>query len=191
IASLELPHEVEWDDACREAFLEIIRSPRGWSGLDALDRVGVLTRFLPEWSDVRCRPQRDPYHRYTVDMHLLQTLRQVADSLVDDPDDPVEREAVRNLNERDGAVLGALLHDIGKNGERGHVQVGSRVAPRVLDRIGVAGDARDLALFMVERHPLLPDTATRRDPTDEDLSLDVAETAGTLERLAVLSLLGN
>ena len=42
---------------------------------------------------------------------------------------------------------------------------------------------------MVEHHLLLPDTATRRDLSEEDLILDVAATIGTTERLAALYLL--
>ena len=51
-------------------------------------------------------------------------------------DDPVQAEAVRQLSEdadRDAVLLGALLHDIGKNGEGGHVAggvSGRRVDPR-------------------------------------------------------------
>ena len=43
--------------------------------------------------------------------------------------------------------------------------------------------------FMVAEHLLLPDTATRRDLTDEDLILDVAASVGTPERLRALVLL--
>ena len=93
------------------------------------------------------------------------------------------------MNDREGALLGALLHDIGKNGEGGHVEEGVRVAAAALDGLGVRGPTRDLALFMVEHHLLLPDTATRRDLGDDDLILDVAATIGTPERLAALYLL--
>src|SRR4029078_3108818 len=61
-----------WNDAVRDAFLRVRRAgPAAGDGLRALDRTGLLVRAIPEWPDVRCRPQRDPYHRYTVDMHLL------------------------------------------------------------------------------------------------------------------------
>ena len=108
-------------------------------------------------------------------------------------DDPVQAEAVRQLSDdggpRDAVLLGALLHDIGKNGEGGHVAVGSRVVVSIVDRMGVASPDRDLVRFMVERHLLLPDTATRRDLSDENLVLDVAAVVGSPERLAALYLL--
>ena len=47
----------------------------------------------------------------------------------------------------------------------------------------------EFARFMVGAHLLLPDTATRRDLTDDDLILDVAARVGTPERLAALYLL--
>ena len=72
--SLELPTEVEWDEEVRDAFLAIVRTADGARALASLDSIGVLDRLLPEWRDVRYRPQRDPYHRSTVDVHLLRTL---------------------------------------------------------------------------------------------------------------------
>ena len=42
---------------------------------------------------------------------------------------------------------------------------------------------------MVAQHLLLPDTATRRDLSDENLVLDVAAAVGSSERLAALYLL--
>jgi [protein-PII] uridylyltransferase len=46
-----------------------------------------------------------------------------------------------------------------------------------------------MAGFMVAEHLLLPDTATRRDLTEENLVLDVAARVGTRERLAALTFL--
>ena len=55
--------------------------------------------------------------------------------------------------------------------------------------MGVPGPARDLAAFMVAEHLLIPDTATRRDLTDENLILDVAARIGSPDRLGALTLL--
>ena len=175
----------------RERLLWAIRAgERGVASLEALDREGSLEGVLEGWGDVRCRPQRDPYHRFTVDVHLVQAFAGMARMLDgDESPDPIATEAVKQVSDREGALLGALLHDIGKNGEGGHVGVGARVASAALDGLGVTGPTRDLALFMVEHHLLLPDTATRRDLGDDDLILDVAATIGTPERLAALYLL--
>ena len=180
-----------WSDTVRDAFLRLLRAgPAAVDGLRALDRTGLLVRAIPEWADVRCRPQRDPYHRYTVDMHLLRAFERTSRALAaPDAEDPVEVVAVDLIRERDGVLLGALLHDVGKNGEGSHVAVGDRLASGILERMGVEGSTRALATFMVAQHLLLPDTATRRDLGDDDLILDVAARIETPERLAALFLL--
>ncbi len=185
------PDELEWDDAVRDAFMRILGAgPGAADGLQALDRTGLLARLIPEWVDVRCRPQRDPYHRYTVDVHLLRAFDRMSRALAgSDADDPLEVVSADHIDERDGALLGALLHDIGKNGEGGHVLVGDRVAATILARMDVEASTGELARFMVAEHLLLPDTATRRDLGDDDLILDVAARVETPERLAALYLL--
>jgi [protein-PII] uridylyltransferase len=191
VEGADLGDEGEWTDDLRDAFLRIVRSgPHAVAGLENLDRLGLLVRMIPEWRDVRCRPQRDPYHRYTVDVHLLRALGGVALALAaPDASDPVEVAAVEEISDRDGVLLGALLHDVGKIGEGGHVQVGGRVANAVLKRMRLPASTVEFARFMVGAHLLLPDTATRRDLTDDDLVLDVAARVGTPERLAALYLL--
>jgi len=194
IEAVDPGDRIEWMPEVREAFLRILRAgSRAVEGLEALDRVGLLSRLIPEWGDVRCRPQRDPYHRYTVDVHLLRALGDMARALAEpDEADPMEVAASSEIAERDGALLGALLHDIGKTGGGGgggHVAVGERVASAILQRMRLSQATVELARAMVADHLLLPDTATRRDLTDDDLILDVAARIGTPERLAALYLL--
>ncbi len=192
IDELDVPAEVEWDADVRRAFLRLLRTgDRGAASLEILDRLRMLARFIPEWADVRCRPQRDPYHRFTVDAHLTSSLGAMARSLAGEgsAEDPIQAEAVKQVPDPDALLLGALLHDIGKNGEGGHVPVGARVVGSILDRMGADTPLRDLVRFMVTQHLLLPDTATRRDLSDENLVLDVAAAVGSQERLAALYLL--
>ena len=192
IDDLDLSEEVTWDGHVRRAFGRLLRAgDRGAASLEILDRLGLLARFIPEWTEVRCRPQRDPYHRFTVDAHLTGSLRAMGNILSGEGpgDDPVQAEAAKQVSDVDAVLMGALLHDIGKNGEGGHVPVGTRVVGSILDRMGVEPPAGDLVRFMVACHLLLPDTATRRDLSDENLVLDVAAAVGTAERLAALYLL--
>jgi [protein-PII] uridylyltransferase len=189
IEATPVPDPIPWTDRTRSAFLRIIRSGEaGVAALDALDRLGMLVRLVPAWSDVRCRPQRDPYHRFTVDTHLTRTVAEMGRLLAVGEDPPATAELAQGPD-RDGLLLGALLHDIGKTGEGGHVPAGSRIAGETLDHMGIEGATRDLAAFMVREHLLLPDTATRRDLADEDLILDVAARIGSPDRLGALTLL--
>jgi [protein-PII] uridylyltransferase len=188
--SVETP--VAWNDEVRAGFLRILRAGDvGLHALEAMDRLGLLVRLIPAWADVRCRPQRDPYHRLTVDTHLTATLARVVRS-VRSPDhgDPLAVDAAERLAPAlDGIALGALLHDIGKAGEGGHVGIGAAVADGTLARMGIPDEPRTLASFMVANHLLLPDTATRRDLSDEHLVLQVAAAVGSPDRLAALYLL--
>jgi [protein-PII] uridylyltransferase len=179
-----------WTDGTRDAFLEVLAAGiRGASALEAMDRLGLLSRFLPEWEAVRCRPQRDPYHRFTVDVHLLRTASTAAGLLEDPGDDPMATQAVGAVRDRQALLLGAFLHDIGKTGHGRHVEGGTRIAARALDRMAVGVDTREAALFLVSEHLLLSDTAVRRDLSDENLVVDVAARVRDVERLAMLYLL--
>jgi [protein-PII] uridylyltransferase len=192
IEAAELPEEVAWEPPVRAAFARLLRAgERGAASLEVLDRLHLLERYLPVWEEVRCRPQRDPYHRFTVDAHLTNSLRAMSRLLAGEgaADDPVQAEGVKQVSDPDALLLGALLHDIGKTGEGHHVAVGERVVSPILDRVGITGASGELVRFMVSRHLLLPDTATRRDLTDENLILDVAAAVGSPERLAALYLL--
>ncbi len=185
-----IPEPVVWDARVRDAFLRIVRTgPAGVRALDVLDRLGRLERFLPAWHDVRCRPQRDPYHRFTVDAHLTQALATMAGLLVEPARDPMAAQMLELIDDRDALLLGALFHDIGKVGQGDHVPIGAVIARAQLDAMSLELATADLAAFMVAEHLLIPDTATRRDLTDENLVLDVAARVGTPERLAALYLL--
>jgi [protein-PII] uridylyltransferase len=179
-----------WTPPTRTAFLELLRcGPAAADALETLDRIGLLERYVPAWGPVRCRPQRDPYHRSSVDVHLLATLAGVARLLEDPGDDPSVALAVRAVPDADALRLGALLHDIGKSGQGHHVETGTQVARATLEHAGVSGPTADLALFLVAEHLLLSDTATRRDLDDERLIVDVADRVGDQGRLGALHLL--
>ena len=121
--------------------------------MESLDQHGLLVRLIPEWAAVRNKPQRNAYHTYTVDRHLLE-----AAALAAGLTDTVERP--------DLLLVGTLLHDIGKGYPGDHTTVGMEVVQRIAPRMGFS--AADVAVLveLVRHHLLLPDTATRRDLDD-------------------------
>ncbi len=160
---------IEWDIDARDAFIDLLAAGPGTIPVfESLDHVGVLVRLLPEWASVRARPQRNAYHRFTVDRHSLEAVAECAALL--DPGDPAgagfDGAAARTAR-RDLLLLGALLHDIAKGRPGDHSVVGEAIARDVAARIGVdAAGADDLA-WVVRNHLLLADTATRRDLGDD------------------------
>ena len=109
-----------WPVETRQALVRVLlRRPPAIDALESLDQRGLLVRLLPEWAAVRNRPQRNAYHRFTVDRHLLEAAANAAELA-----DRVERP--------DLLVVGALLHDIGKGYPGDHTEVG-------IELIGVIG----------------------------------------------------
>lgn len=151
--------------------------PAVWEGLD---QVGILERWLPEWSAVRSRPQRHPVHRHTVDRHLVETVGRAAD-------------LSRDVNRPDLLLLSALLHDIGKvAGARDHARTGAEIARRVVARWGLPPEDREIVALLVREHLTLGEIATRRDladPATVDAVCDlVGEDIETFELLRALTI---
>jgi [protein-PII] uridylyltransferase len=160
---------VEWSDDARAAFVDLLAAGRGAIPIfESLDHVGLLVRLLPEWASVRARPQRNAYHRFTVDRHSLEAVAECAALL--DPDDPAgagfDGDVARSARP-DLLLLGALLHDIAKGQPGDHSMVGEQIAGDVARRIGLDPAGTDDLGWVVRNHLLLAETATRRDLGDE------------------------
>ncbi|MGH9123406.1 MAG: [protein-PII] uridylyltransferase [Acidimicrobiales bacterium] len=167
-----------WPVEVLDAFISLL----GWGpcaimAFEALDQAGVVESLLPEWQNVRNRPQRNAYHRFTVDRHLLETAAQAA-------------TLSREVSRPDLLLLASLLHDLGKGHSGDHSVVGANLAASVSARMGLSGDDAAVVTRLVRHHLLLADVATRRDPTDPATLATVAAAVGdvaTLELLAALT----
>jgi len=174
---------VEWNAEARDAFVSLLRAGRGAVPVfEALDQAGVLSRLLPEWDRVRSLPQRNAYHRFTVDRHLLEAVAECAALLDDDGfDGEVARRARPDL-----LLLGALLHDLGKGMGGDHSIVGAEAAVELARRIGVDEPGVVTLDWLVRHHLALADTATRRDLSEEATITRFGRLVGTGDRLDLL-----
>ncbi|QTI89412.1 [protein-PII] uridylyltransferase [Streptomyces sp. AgN23] len=172
------PLPVPWPPEAREQLITLLGAGESTVGVwEALEAEGLITRLLPDWERVRCRPQRNAVHRWTVDRHLVETA--------------VRASALsRRVGRPDLLLVAALLHDIGKGWPGDHSVAGETIARDVAARIGF--DRADVAVLatLVRHHLLLVETATRRDLDDPATVRSVAEAvrgATTLELLHALT----
>lgn len=166
-----------WPDDVRSTLVRVLAAgPPAIAALEALDQRELLSRYLPEWEAVRNKPQRNPYHRYTVDRHLLEATANAAG-------------LAHRVERPDLLVLGTLLHDLGKGFPGDHTEVGVRLAADIGGRLGLPPEDVEVVVTLVRNHLLLPDMATKRDLDDPATSGRVADEVGdraTLELLAAL-----
>ena len=163
-----------WPADLRVAFVRILAAGvPAVTAFEALDHHGLLVRLLPEWAAVRNKPQRNAYHRFTVDRHLLEAAAQAAPLALASP-------------RPDLLLVGTLLHDIGKGFPGDHTEVGEQVVATMGRRMGFSPADVDMLVGMVRYHLLLPDVATRRD-LDDPTTVDTV--AGAVGNVTLLSLL--
>jgi [protein-PII] uridylyltransferase len=166
-----------WSDDLRACLVRVLATgPPAIAALEALDQRKLLERYIPEWAAVRNKPQRNPYHRFTVDRHLLEATANAA-------------TLAHRVSRADLLLFGALLHDIGKGFPGDHTEVGMIVVSDIATRMGLPPEDVDTLVTLVRLHLLLPDTATRRDLDDPATAQRVAKEVGnrtTLELLAAL-----
>lgn len=159
--------------AAEELVALLLEGPRAIPVLESLDQADLFTRMLPEWAPVRSRPQRNAYHRFTVDRHLWEAASNAA--LLAD-----------RVARPDLLVIGALLHDIGKGYPGDHTERGEELVAVIGPRMGFDELDTGHLVGLVRHHLLLPDVATRRD-LDDPATIDmVAEAVGGVVFLDLL-----
>ncbi|MFD9541695.1 [protein-PII] uridylyltransferase [Streptomyces sp. NPDC060022] len=168
------PMPVPWPAQAREELVTLLGAGESTVGVwEALESEGIITRLLPDWERVHCRPQRNPVHTWTVDRHLVETAVR-ASSLT------------RRVGRPDLLLVAALLHDIGKGWPGDHSVAGEVIARDMAARIGF--DKQDVGVLatLVRHHLLLIETATRRDLDDPATVRSVATAVGSASTLELL-----
>lgn len=123
--------------------------------LNTMRELGVLGRFVPEFSELLCLVQHEYYHRYTADVHTLSTIREL-DGIFLGNEEGLTGKYKKELHNTEHPTLLYLilfLHDIGKaRGIEGHAAIGAEMAEVMLKRMGVNPELHAKILFVIRNH---------------------------------------
>ncbi|MGW0790957.1 [protein-PII] uridylyltransferase [Streptomyces sp. NPDC002911] len=168
------PMPVPWPAQAREELVTLLGAGESTVGVwEALEAEGIITRLLPDWERVHCRPQRNPVHTWTVDRHLVETAVRAS-------------HLTRRVGRPDLLLIAALLHDIGKGWPGDHSVAGEVIARDMAARIGFDKQDVGVVATLVRHHLLLVETATRRDLDDPATVRSVAVAVGSASTLELL-----
>ncbi len=159
--------------------------------LRPMQRLGLLTEILPEFSLIDSLVVRDFYHRYTVDEHTLRTIEHLQE-LADPPDARGTRFAPlwKTAERRDLLILSLLLHDVGKGMlVENHVTGSLAALDSAARRLGLSPEEKAEVQFLIEHHLDMSATVQRRDIFDPATVSAFAQSVATQERLQRLCLL--
>jgi [protein-PII] uridylyltransferase len=188
--SLEtMDQEVIRSNEASRAFRSILQTPgQVYPVLFQMHELGVLGRIIPEWERLTCLVQHEYYHRYTADIHTLNTIREL--DLVFTSAEPIYkkyREALRHTEHPDLLYLVLLLHDIGKaEGIKNHAEAGAKIAAQILARLQVDPSIRESIQYIIKNHLLMARFWQKYDLDDPETSKFFAQQTGNSNHLRFL-----
>ncbi len=169
-------------------FREILKLPENVAEtLRVMNELGFLKLFLKEFGEVVGFFQEGIYHKYTVDEHTLQAIKNLEQLSKEDS----KLGRLFNLTERkDLLYLAILLHDIGKPiNIEGHEIIGAEYAYSVGDRLGYSFKETELVAFLVRHHLTMANYAFKHPAKSNEALKEFSDIFPTLESLNLLYLL--
>lgn len=180
-------------DKMRGVFLKKLfakhRSDEFWV---AMARSLILEECLPDLKKVKGLTQHDHYHRYTVETHLYQTIRET-DRFYRRPKELFSLKiAAKELTENDWAILRwtALFHDLGKGRQEDHSSVGADLVRTRLKKMGLPQNLIEEVEWLVTNHLILTTAAFRQNanqPSTWKRLFDRGVIGARLKRLILFS----
>ena len=186
-----IDEDFQRDPECAALFMGVLGAhERVTRTLLAMNDVGLLGAYLPEWDHIFCRWQHVIYHTYTVDVHSIFLVEELRRLWRGDFEDELPELAplMREIADDEVLFLGCLLHDIGKGLGGDHSIKGTVRARVCVERLGLAPERAERVLFLVEHHLLMSHLAQRRDLSDPKLIMEFAQLCGDRTNLRNLYL---
>lgn len=173
----------------REKFMALVRHPNALhKAFSLMHKLGVLSAYLPQWSQIVGQMQFDLFHVYTVDEHSIRLLKHINSfSYAANHDKhPICCEVYPRIQKKELLILAAIFHDIGKGRGGDHSEIGAVEAYSFCIEHGLSKPEAKLVSWLVQNHLLMSVTAQRRDIYDPDVITEFAKKVRDEESLEYL-----
>jgi [protein-PII] uridylyltransferase len=168
-----------------QSFLNIVVSKKNpIQALHDFNDTQLFSEIFPEFGRVWGQVQFDIYHHYTTDEHLLLTLH----NLNELRQKSFYNEIYSRLSSREALHIALLFHDIGKKGPKSHSVYGTELTSKILKRLPVSQEVKELTLWLVEHHLVMSDTAFKNDTQSSEAIAKFTSIANTEEKINSLFL---
>jgi len=176
-------------ESVTRSFRSILQTPGDvYPILSQMHELGVLGKVIYEFDELTCLVQHELYHRYTADIHTLNTIREL-DAIFrkDKPETAPYLEQLRKTAYPSLLYLILLLHDIGKGRAiEKHAETGAQMARDILKRLGLAAETHDFVVFIIEHHLEMARFWQRFDVEDPRTIASFASLVGNADQLRYL-----
>ena len=175
-----------------QTFLSILRKgERVETLLKKMHELGLLSQYIPEFSEIAGKIHYDLYHVHPVDIHSILAVEELGKLRggLYQKDYPLLTSLIREIEKPEILFLTTLLHDIGKGMDGDHSSIGEEMVRHIGERMGLPVEDRELIGFLVSHHLFMIETAFRRDLYDEQVILRFANEVKNLNQLKMLYLL--
>ncbi|TNF23693.1 MAG: hypothetical protein EP329_26845 [Deltaproteobacteria bacterium] len=161
------------------------------TALRLMHRTGLLTAIVPEFDGVIGRIQRDLYHVYTVDEHILRAVDKLKLLARGELADlyPRAAECLTGLRSLRPLAVALLLHDIGKGYGPRHHERGAKLADVIAPRLGLTPEEVETTRVLIRHQADMALICMRRDLGDPRPIRSLARAVGDVETLDALHVL--
>ncbi len=164
--------------------------------LELMHDCQILDLLIPDIGRLRGHVQYDTYHKFTTDMHLIYTVREIeklqSEYVQDIPKNHFEllTSIFNSLEKSYILFIAALLHDIGKGLEGKHEIIGEKLARNLLETYNFPKEDLEEICFLIRHHLDMSKFAFRRDIEDINTIKEFAsivKNSTRLKRLLILT----
>ena len=139
--------------------------------------LGLLQRYIPEFSSVVGQMQFDLFHIYTVDEHTFKVVRNMRQmKIFNQKGFELEHELINKLPKIELLFIAGLFHDLGKGKGGDHSKIGSKAWYKFSRRLGLSKVDSNLTSWLVEKHLEMSSVSQKKDISEQETIKDFAET---------------